>query len=117
VASKYLIDAVTGYQTGVIGFAAAGMLGMLLGNIAVKSLASRVGAVLNIRVRNEIQAEVYTRILSTDWESLEPYRSGDLMQRLTADVQTVSGGVTDLIPSLISNAVQFLGALVLMLLY
>lgn len=117
VASKYLIDAVTGYRAGVIGRAAAAMAGMLLGSLAMKSVASRVGAVLNIRVQNEIQAEVYRRILSTDWESLESFRSGDLMQRLTGDVSTVSGGVTGFVPSLISSGVQFVGALAIMLYY
>ena len=117
VASKYLIDAVTGYRAGVIGRAAAAMAGMLLGSLAMKSVASRVGAVLNIRVQNEIQAEVYRRVLSTDWESLESFRSGDLMQRLTGDVSTVSGGVTGFVPSLISSGVQFVGALAIMLYY
>lgn len=117
VASKYLIDAVTGYKTGTIAAAAAAMMGMLLGNIAMKSIANRIGAVINIRVQNEIQAEVYERILATDWESLEQFRSGDLMQRLTSDVNAVSSGVTGFIPSLISSSVQFFGALGIILFY
>lgn len=117
VASKYLIDAVTGFQTGAIGLAAALMIGMQLGNIAAKSLVSRIGAFLNIRVQNEIQAEVYNRILATDWESLEQFRSGDLLNRLNSDAGTVAGGVTGFIPSLISGAVQFLGAFGIILYY
>lgn len=117
VASKYLIDAVTGYKTGIIGAAAAAMVGMLLGNLAMKSIAGRVGARINIRVQNGIQAEVYERILATDWEALEQLRSGDLIQRLTGDVSAVSGGVTGFIPSLISGSVQFLGALIIILIY
>ena len=57
VASNFLIDSVTGYNSGTIGLAAALMIGMQLGNIAMKSMASRVGAVINIRVQNGIQAE------------------------------------------------------------
>lgn len=57
VASKFLIDAVTGYNSGTIGLAAALMIGMQLGNIAMKSMASRVGSAINIRVQNGIQAE------------------------------------------------------------
>lgn len=117
VASKYLIDAVTGYDTGAIGLAAALMIGMQLGNIAMKGLSGRIGAVINIRVQNEIQAEVYDRILATDWESLEQFQSGDLLNRLNGDANTVSGGVTGFIPSLISGAVQFLGAFAIILYY
>ena len=115
VASKFLIDAVTGYKTGTIGLAAAMMIGMQLGNIAMKSLAGRVGAVINVRVQNEIQAEVFERILDTGWESLEQFRSGDLLNRLNSDAGTVSGGVTSFVPGLISDVVQLLGAFCIIL--
>ena len=117
VASKYLIDAVTGYETGRIGTAAGCMIGMLIGNLLFSSLNARIGAIINIKVQNEIQAEVYRHILDTDWESLEQYRSGDLMHRLTGDVGTICSGVTGFVPSLISNTVRFVGALLIMLYY
>lgn len=117
VASKFLIDAVTGYKTGMIGLAAALMIGMQFGNIAMKSMAGRVGAIVNIRVQNEIQAEVYERILDTNWEAVEQFRSGDLLNRLNSDAGAIAGGVTGFIPSLISGAVQFLGAFFIILHY
>lgn len=117
VASKYLIDAVIGYDTGVIGTAAALMLGMRLGNIVMKSFSTRVSAAINIRVQCEIQEEIFTRVLKTDWQSLERFRSGDLLNRISNDASTVAGGVTGFIPSLISCGVQFVGAFVIILVY
>lgn len=110
VASKYLIDAVTGYKTGDIGLAAALMVGMQIGNIAMRSVSTRVQAKINVRVQCEIQGEIYSRILATDWQSLEQYRSGDLLNRLSSDASTVSGGITGFLPSLISGLVQFFGS-------
>ena len=115
VASKYLIDAVTGYRSGLIGRAAAAMAGMLLLSILLRSVSSRVGARINIRVQNEIQAEVYHRVLETAWEPLEQLRPGDLLNRLSGDVGVVAGSVTGFAPGLISGTVQFLGALAIML--
>ena len=83
VAMKTLIDVVTGFQTGAIFTAAAWMAGMLLGSAAMQAAASRIAAVINIRVQNGIQAEVYDRMLRTDWASLEQFRSGDLLNRNT----------------------------------
>lgn len=117
VASKYLIDAVTGYKSERILLAAGAMGGLLLLSIVLRCVSSRVGARINLRVQNEIQAEVYQKILRTDWESLEGYRSGDLMNRLTSDVSAVAGGVTSFVPGLISSLVQFFGALAVMLIY
>ena len=117
VAMKTLIDVVTGFQTGAIVTAAAWMAGMLLGSAGMQALSSRIAAVINIRVQNGIQAEIYDRMLRTDWASLEQFRSGDLLNRLNTDVGSVSGGVTGLLPSFVSAAVQFLGSLIIILCY
>ena len=117
VAMKTLIDVVTGFQTGAIFTAAAWMAGMLLGSAGMQALSSRIAAVINIRVQNGIQAEIYDRMLRTDWASLEQFRSGDLLNRLNTDVTSVSGGVTGLLPSFVTAAVQFLGSLMIILCY
>lgn len=117
VASKYLLDAVTGYKSGEIGIAAAAMAGMMLGNILMRGVSSRVGAVLNIRVQNEIQSELYGKVLSADWEAVENFSTGDLLNRLNSDANIVSGGVTGFIPSLISGLVQFIGSFAIMTYY
>lgn len=117
LAMRRLIDVVTGYQTGAVWSAAAYMAGMMLGSLFMQAIASRIAAVINIRVQNDIQAEVYDRMLHTDWQSLEKFRSGDLINRLNGDVSTVSGGVTSLLPGFVSGVVQFLGALIIILCY
>lgn len=114
VASKYLIDAVTGYKTGAIGTAAAAMAGMLVLSIVLRSVSSLVGAKNSVFIHNEIQAEVYEAVLHTAWEPLEDYRPGDLLSRLTSDVDAVSASVTSFAPGLISGLAQFFGALIIM---
>ena len=117
IASKFLIDAVISYDSGIIGIAAALMIGMRLGNIAMRSVSPRIAAILNIRIQNEIQGEIYRRILNTDWLSLEDFRSGDLLNRISSDSNTISGGVTGFVPSLISNVAQLAGAFLIILYY
>ena len=70
LAMRALIDAVTGSQAGAVWSAAAYMAGMLLGSVFMQAAASRIAAVINIKVQNGIQAEVYDRRLHTDWQSL-----------------------------------------------
>ena len=117
VASKFLIDAVISYDSGIIGTAAVLMLGMRLGSIAMKSISGRIAARINIRIQNELQSELFGRILRTDWQSLERFRSGDLLNRISSDSGTVAGGVTGFVPSLISGGVQFVGAFFIILYY
>ena len=117
IGMKRLIDAVTGFRSSSIIGDALYMAGMLVGSSVLSAIAGRIAAVINIRVQNGIQAEIYDRMLRTDWESLEKFRSGDLLQRLNGDVGTVASGVTSLLPSLVTGGVQFFGSLVIILFY
>ena len=117
VASKYLIDAVTGYGTDMIAGAATAMVGMMLGSLGLQVLSSRVSASIHVRVRNEMQHGTYGKILRATWEALEPYRSGDLLNRLNSDIYTVADGVIGFFPSLLTSCVTLLGAFGIMLYY
>lgn len=117
VATKYLIDAVTGFGADVVGRAAVYMSLMMLGGLALQAVSSRVSASVHVRVRNQMQHDTYGRILRASWEMLEPYRSGDLMNRLNSDVDAVTNGVIGFLPSLLTAGVKFLGAFGIMLYY
>ena len=117
VASKYLIDAVTGYGSGTLGRAAVTMVLMMLGSLVLQSLSSRVSASIHVRVKNEMQHRTYGKILRAGWEALEPYRSGDLLNRLNSDVDIVSKGTIGFFPALTTSAVKFLGAFCIILYY
>ncbi len=117
IGMKRVIDVVTGYWVGGFASAAIYMVGMMLGSILLGAFASRIAAVINIKVQNGIQAEVYDRMLRTDWESLEQFRSGDLLQRLNGDVGGIASGVTSFLPSFVTGIAQFLGSLAIILWY
>ena len=117
VASKYLIDAVTGGVRSMLIPAACLMAGMLLLSLVLQGLSSRAGAVIHVRVKNELQHSTYGRILRGGWEALEPYRSGDLLNRLTADVGSLSDGIIGFLPGLAVSGAKFLGALLIILYY
>lgn len=117
VATKYLIDAVTGYGTDMILSAALLMAGMMAGSLILQAISSRVSASVHINVRNCMQKKTYGKILNASWEMLEPFRSGDLLQRLNSDISTVTDGVISFLPSFITSAVRFTGAFLIMMYY
>ena len=117
VASKYLIDAVTGYGADMLWRAVAIMAVMLLGSLVLQGVSSRVGASVHVDVKNEMQHVTYRHVLRAGWEALEPYRSGDLLNRLNSDVNVVSDGIIGFFPSLATSSVKFAGAFAIMLYY
>ena len=117
VASKHLIDAVTGFGAERLAAAAAALVLLSLSSLGLHALSRRTGARIHIRLRNAMQQNTYSRILQSEWEALEPYRSGDLLNRLSSDVATVVDGIIGFLPGLLSALLKFVGAFGIMVVY
>ena len=115
VASKYLVDSLTGREPRSIWVAGTAMVMMFLGSVVLSAVTSRVSTRIRVKIRNANQRIAYERVLQAGWESLEPYRSGDLLHRLNADIGVVSEGTVGLLPNLLSVGVRFVGAFAILL--
>lgn len=110
VASKYLIDAVSGIKKERIFFWAILIIGMTAANIFSNAVISRISARINVMIQNEIQADIFEKIIHTEWKELKDFRSGDLLNRLSNDAVQVASSVISWIPNCITKLVQFIGA-------
>ena len=117
ILSKYIIDAVTGFNTSGIITALIFFVFMQLFQIVTRAISSRISARVSIRVNQEITAQVYDKLLDTDWEALSEYHSGDLLTRVAGDVTTVSSSVLGWFPELLTRLLQFIGTLGVILYY
>lgn len=115
ITSKYLIDSITGQNfAGVIRYGGLFLL-LIPGSFVLSTLASRIGAKLRIRGKNDLQKSVFHRVLTARWESLEPYRNGDLLNLLNTDVTTASDASITFLPSFLSAFLRFMGTVTVML--
>jgi len=117
VVSKYLIDAVTGYNTSSGGMIAGLYLGTGFLGIAVSAIINRISTRIQTKVQQEIRADVFHHVMMTDWESIAEFHSGDLLNRATNDAGTISSAILGFVPELITNIIQFAGALCIILYY
>lgn len=117
VASKYLIDAVVSHNDETIIGIAAMVIGLAVMQIVLNAGTSWISARVGSRVHKEIRSDFFSRVIRADWEDVNTYHSGDLINRLEGDVTTVSGSVVSFLPGLVTKSVQFLGALGIVLYY
>ena len=131
VVSKILIDSVIVLKYGeeaaqtmaVAGGAypvyitAAAYVFMGLASITANAVTSRISAKIDLKVNNEIRADIFDKILEADWEEASEYHSGDLLNRLNSDVSAVSSSVLGWIPNLMTRLFQFAGAFLLIFYY
>ena len=117
VAQKNLINAVTSADKVVndVLVAASMVASLAIMQIFISAGSSWVSTRINIRVVNEIREEIFKKLISTRWESLASYHSGDIINRLEGDVNAIASGAIGFVPSLITRLAQFIGALVIIM--
>lgn len=113
--TKNLINEVLGGKISAAAVALYVFLGV--SGIAVSALNRRLSAKISLRVNNEIRADVFSKFISTTWEEVSSFHSGDLLNRINGDVSTVADSVIGWIPSVTVKLAQFIGALVIIFYY
>lgn len=120
--SKELVNSIVNLGAGGYGGRRVATVGITMSlvalfRIALSAFVSRYSAKINLRVANDLRAEVFRGFLNTDWESLQQYHSGDLLSRINTDVSSVAGSVLGLLPNFIIRLAQFIASFAIILYY
>ena len=99
--SKDLVDIITGHQTGEIVKTFTIMIGLNVGTTFLNQISEYASTYLSLKVDSEIKADIFSKILVTDWESLTTYHTGDLLTRWGSDASAISNGILNFIPNAI----------------
>ena len=75
--------------------------------LTFNSVMSRVSTKISIYVHNDIQAEIFDKIIDARWDELNNYQNGDLLNRFNSDVSTISSNAISWIPNLAINIYTF----------
>ena len=112
VASKYMIDIITGYQTSRLGTMIAITLGSAIFSLVFSNVINRVTTKLSIYINNDIQADIYDKIIDADWMKINQYSNGDVLNRFNGDVTTVSSNAISWLPTIIIAIYNFIATFV-----
>lgn len=110
IASKHMIDYAVAGRINMAGLMAATFAGLI-----IISLLMRVGeALLSVRISesfsNVMRQRFFKRLLETEWLPLSIYHSGDLLTRLTSDVNNITNCLVSVIPSIVALVVQLVAS-------
>ena len=117
VASKYLIDIITGYQTSKLMIMLVIMVGSSLFSLLFDSVIGRISTKLSIDINNDIQADIFDKIVDADWMAINGYSNGDILNRFNGDIGTVSGNAISWLPTIIIAIYKFIATFVVILHY
>ena len=108
VASKYMIDIITGYKFEKLGIMAALMIGSTVFSMVFGSIINRLTTKLSIYINQDIQADIFDKIIDADWMAINQYSNGDVLNRFNSDVGTVSSNAISWLPSIILTVYNFI---------
>lgn len=117
VLSKHLIDTVTGEDHSSILLIALLYVFFGLSSVIFSAVSSRISTKYSTRVTNEIQYEMYQISLDVQWRYIKKFHTGDLINRISGDVGTVSSSILTWIPNFIIKTIQAVCCIVIIFYY
>ena len=113
-ATKQVIDVATGVEhTGSAlphpsTLLSAGMLlvGIMVLQLALGYAGRWIAALLGVDAQNRMQRRIFSHLLRSEWHGKEQRHSGDVLNRLISDCQTVVNVVTDTVPQALAVLVR-----------
>lgn len=117
VVSKYLIDSIVAMDLSRLLVLIGLLLCTAIFSVIFRSMSSRFAAKLSITMHNDILAAVFDRLIASDWLSISKYSTGDLLNRFSGDISTVSSCAVSWIPNAIIQVFTVLATLGVILYY
>ena len=112
IITKQIIDAATGSNNDrMIKFLI--IFGVfIIFDISLRALNTVLSSNCSIDVFNGLQKRLYSKIIKIRWDEFSSYHSGDLLTRLTSDMDAITSLFTSTIPSIISLSVLLIGSFI-----
>ena len=108
VISKYLIDIIVSKDTGRLGILIAIGLGSVVFRLTFNNVINRISAKLSIYINNDIQADIFDKIMDAEWIEISRYSFGDILNRFNNDVSTVSSNAISWLPTIVIALYNFI---------
>lgn len=115
--TKKVLDIATGDAAGNLAAAGAALFAVIALQVTAGACQSLLNAYTNGKLTMSLREYLFTAICKKKYEEISPYHSGDILNRITSDVDTVVSSSVTIIPnsvSIFTKIIAGLGAMVFM---
>lgn len=115
--TKRALDIATGDAAGNLAAAGAALFAVIALQVTAGACQSLLNAYTNGKLTMSLREYLFTAICKKKYEEISPYHSGDILNRITSDVDTVVSSSVTIIPnsvSIFTKIIAGLGAMVFM---
>ena len=115
--SRDLVDIITLHKSSELFKTFVLYIAFAVGNVCITQLLNYISNMISLKVDQDMKADIFEKMLTTQLEPLAAYHTGDLLTRWSSDVSTISAGVLNWIPNLIIYTAKFIASLAVVLYY
>lgn len=112
---RYLINSATDGQSKRLWIFSAVLMAFLLCKLAGKTLENYCAEKLRANMVSALRTRTFSKILRCEYAQIGKYHSGELMNRLTSDIQEVAAYSVGLLPVVVGIGVQCVGSVAALL--
>ena len=108
--SRSIVDAATAggdFRNNVIFYVA-----VIAVSLIISAFTTILTSVINEKFSFSIRLRTYNTIMNTYWRNISGYHSGDIITRLSSDVDVVANGIAEILPSVFSLASRIIMAFI-----
>lgn len=111
------IDIIAGARNGHLAWTLAFMLTVYLLYSAGQLVQGLLSARLSLRIVQRMRGELFGKIIDLPVQYLDTHSHGDVMSRMTNDIENISTTVSQSLPSLFSGVLTIIGTVLIMFWY
>lgn len=113
--TQYIIDGIaTGIDMEAIARTALFLLGLYVLSAIFSFIQHFILATVTLRLSNRLRADIFDKVNRAPMKLFGRIPYGDILSRMTNDVNTLVQSLSNSLPSMVSAAAQFIGCLVMM---
>ena len=118
IITKQIIDVAT-TKTGLnhLIFLIIIFIALIIFEIIVNAISSALSVRCTAKISNSIAKTLYSRLLNTSWYEFSRYHSGDIMTRMTSDIDAITSMIVSSIPSIVQLTVMLIASFITLLSY
>ncbi len=113
--SRDVIDISIESTQNKIIFSAVILFGTLIFQIIVESLLALLEVRLNGKAVNSLRKYMFSSVIKKKYSDITTHHSGDLLNRMTSDIDTVVNGSVTIVPSIVSMATKIVAGIAVLL--
>ena len=92
-------------------------IALLVFNVVINGVSSALAVRCSTSICNNMQKNLFSRLIYTKWSDFSKYHSGDILTRMTSDIDAVTRTIVSLVPSLIQLSVMIIASFITLLAY